>query len=33
MRFAGLIAQAMLENLVMVSNEQPFNVYSVARLC
>ena len=27
-----LIAQAMLENLVLVSNEQPFDVYGVARL-
>ncbi len=27
-----LIAQAMLENLVLVSNEQPFDAYGVARL-
>jgi PIN domain nuclease of toxin-antitoxin system len=27
-----LIAQAMLENLVLVSNEQPFDSYGVARL-
>ena len=27
-----LIAQAMLENLVLVSNEQPFDVYGVTRL-
>jgi PIN domain nuclease of toxin-antitoxin system len=27
-----LIAQAMLENLVLVSNEQPFDTYGVARL-
>ena len=27
-----LIAQAMLENLVLVSNEQAFDVYGVARL-
>jgi PIN domain nuclease of toxin-antitoxin system len=26
-----LIAQAMLENLVLVSNEQPFDAYGVAR--
>lgn len=27
-----LIAQAMLENLVLVSNEQPFDAYGVTRL-
>ena len=27
-----LIAQAMLENLVLVSNEQPFDAYGVGRL-
>ncbi len=27
-----LIAQAMVENLVLVSNEQPFDAYGVARL-
>jgi PIN domain nuclease of toxin-antitoxin system len=27
-----LIAQAMLENLVLVSNEQPFDVYGIGRL-
>jgi PIN domain nuclease of toxin-antitoxin system len=27
-----LIAQAMLEDLVLVSNEQPFDVYGVRRL-
>jgi PIN domain nuclease of toxin-antitoxin system len=27
-----LIVQAMLENLVLVSNEQPFDVYGVGRL-
>jgi PIN domain nuclease of toxin-antitoxin system len=27
-----LIAQAILENLVLVSNEQPFDVYGAARL-
>ena len=27
-----LIAQAMLENLVLVSNEQPFDVYAIGRL-
>lgn len=27
-----LIAQAMLENLVLVSNEQPFDAYGVSRL-
>ncbi len=27
-----LIAQAMLENLVLVSNERPFDTYGVARL-
>jgi PIN domain nuclease of toxin-antitoxin system len=27
-----LIAQAMLENLVLVSNERPFDVYGVGRL-
>lgn len=27
-----LIAQAMIENLVLVSNEQPFDFYGVARL-
>jgi PIN domain nuclease of toxin-antitoxin system len=27
-----LIAQAMLEKLVVVSNEQPFDTYGVARL-
>jgi PIN domain nuclease of toxin-antitoxin system len=27
-----LIAQAMIENLVLVSNEQPFDVYGIARL-
>lgn len=27
-----LIAQAMLESLVLVSNEEPFDVYGVARL-
>jgi PIN domain nuclease of toxin-antitoxin system len=27
-----LIAQAMLEALVLVSNEQPFDAYGVARL-
>jgi PIN domain nuclease of toxin-antitoxin system len=27
-----LIAQAMMENLVLVSNEQPFDAYGVARL-
>jgi PIN domain nuclease of toxin-antitoxin system len=28
-----LIAQAMLENLALVSNEQTFDAYGVARLC
>jgi PIN domain nuclease of toxin-antitoxin system len=27
-----LIAQAMLENLVLLSNEQPFDAYGVGRL-
>lgn len=27
-----LIAQAMLENLVLVSNEQPFDAYAIGRL-
>jgi PIN domain nuclease of toxin-antitoxin system len=27
-----LIAQAMLENLLLVSNEQPFDAYGVGRL-
>ena len=27
-----LIAQSMLENLVLVSNEQPFDAYGVTRL-
>jgi PIN domain nuclease of toxin-antitoxin system len=27
-----LIAQAMLEKLMLVSNEQPFDAYGVARL-